>query len=364
MATLHADGFWYAPDEYLSQDKMDVNAKWIANYMQANTTWTLNAICGMLGNMQTESKINPGLWESRKDWEATGEDPLDNKHGYGLVQWTPWGKYTNYAERHGLERVHIASQLARIQAEVDNALQWIKTTKYPLTFEEFTHSTESPYYLACAFVRNYERPNITSETYKQRGTQAEYYWQLITGTPWDGSSSEQQAANKLIIANAIEWAVGIANDDTHGYDQEDRWSPDYDCASLLIQAYENAGCPVKTKGATNTSNMRSVFIACGFVQLAYSDSTTLYPGDVLWRSGHVAMYIGNGQIVSAHINELGEVVGGQTGDQTGHEIDVSEMTGSWTYILRLPSNGVYVPSGGKSKRLSKLLLYAVGSDIV
>lgn len=368
MATLHADGFWYAPDEYLSQAKMDVNAKWIAQHMSTKYGWTMNAICGMLGNMETESKMNPGLWESRKDWEARGEDPLNNKHGYGLVQWTPWGKYTNYAERHGLERVHIASQLQRIQAELENDLQWIKTSKFPMTFREFSQSTESPYYLAGVFVRNYERPNITSETYKQRGSQADYYWQLIMGTPFDGSTPEEWATNAAYIKSAIEWAVGIANDDTHGYDQDERWGPDYDCASLVIQAFVEAGLDVRSLGATNTSNMRSAFVKAGFSQISYTDGMTLYPGDVLWRDGHCAMYIGDDQIVSAHINELGTITGGQTGDQTGHEIDVSDLTGSWTQVLRLPTNGVHVPPWGfgdaPHKKLSKLLLYAVGSDIV
>ena len=38
------------------------------------------------------------------------------------------------------------------------------------------------------------------------------------------------------IDKAVTWAVGIANDNSHGYDQADRWGPDYDCSSLVIQA--------------------------------------------------------------------------------------------------------------------------------
>lgn len=362
MATLHPDGFWYADDEYLGRSERNQNALYIATVLYHRHGWTLNAIAGILGNMETESTMNPGLWENRTNYENLGENPDDNSHGYGLVQWTPWGKYTNYAERHGLERVHIVSQLQRIQAEVDNNLQWITTDKFPLSFKEFTQSKQTPYYLAGAFVRNYERPNITDETYVQRGNQANFYYSLIQDVPKYESPNLNNAAK---IASAIEWAVGIANDDTHGYDQTNRWGDDYDCSSLLIQAYENAGVPVKTNGANSTADMRGVFVKCGFVQWTWVSDLELVPGDVLWREGHCAMFIGEGQIVSAHINELGTTTGGTTGDQTGHEIDVSDYasSGVWSYVMRLPTF-VDPQSGTFGKNRFKLLMYAVGADII
>ena len=47
---------------------------------------------------------------------------------------------------------------------------------------------------------------------------------------------------------AVTWAIEIANDPAHGYDQDNRWGPDYDCSSLVISAWQQAGVPVKTKG--------------------------------------------------------------------------------------------------------------------
>ena len=38
------------------------------------------------------------------------------------------------------------------------------------------------------------------------------------------------------IEKAVTWALAIANDNTHGYDQQYRWGPDYDCSSLIISA--------------------------------------------------------------------------------------------------------------------------------
>ena len=48
------------------------------------------------------------------------------------------------------------------------------------------------------------------------------------------------------IEKAVTWALAIANDNTHGYDQQYRWGPDYDCSSLIISAWQQAGVPVKT----------------------------------------------------------------------------------------------------------------------
>lgn len=51
------------------------------------------------------------------------------------------------------------------------------------------------------------------------------------------------------IEKAVTWALAIANDNTHGYDQQYRWGPDYDCSSLIISAWQQAGVPVKNKGS-------------------------------------------------------------------------------------------------------------------
>lgn len=103
---------------------------------------------------------------------------------------------------------------------------------------------------------------------------------------------------------AVQWAIGIAADDSHGYDQDFRWGPDYDCSSFVIQAFENAGFGVMEAGATYTGNMRSCFLACGF-QVLY-DFSNLQRGDVfLNEADHTALYIGNEQLVQASINEFG-----------------------------------------------------------
>lgn len=133
---------------------------------------------------------------------------------------------------------------------------------------------------------------------------------------------------------AVKFAIEIANDNSHGYSQSNRWGPDYDCSSLVIECYNRAGIPVKANGATYTGNMLSAFLKSGF-HLFNPEIDKLKPGDVLLNvQKHTAMYIGNDQIVQATISENG-TVNGKTGDQTGKEIAIySYYDFPWDYFLR------------------------------
>ena len=127
------------------------------------------------------------------------------------------------------------------------------------------------------------------------------------------------------IDNAVNWALSIANNSSHGYDQGSRWGPDYDCSSFVISAWQQAGVKVKSAGATYTGDMKPAFIQCGFKDVTslikLSTGKGLQKGDVLLNtSSHTAMYIGKGQIVHASINEKGTTTGGKSGDQTGTEM--------------------------------------------
>lgn len=141
-----------------------------------------------------------------------------------------------------------------------------------------------------------------------------------------------------IIETACNWAVNIANDNSHGYDQIRRQGPDFDCSSLLINSFEVAGLPVKEAGATYTGNMRAAFVKCGFEAIKYRNGMTLIRGDVLLNEKHhTCLYLGDFRIVQASINEKGTTTGGKTGDQTGREIATGAFytySKGWDYVLR------------------------------
>lgn len=138
----------YSGNRFLSQTEMQVNARYIYQYLKAKG-WTLNAIAGMLGNMQEESTINPAIWQNLK----AGNTAL----GFGLTQWTPASKYIDWCEQQGLVYTEMDSNLKRIEWELANGEQFYKTDSYPITFKAFSQSTESARWLACAFAWNYER---------------------------------------------------------------------------------------------------------------------------------------------------------------------------------------------------------------
>ena len=66
------------------------------------------------------------------------------------------------------------------------------------------------------------------------------------------------------VEKAIEWAISIANDNSHGYnnDVNNRNGPDYDCSSFVSTAFKNGGFSVS--GSLNTTNMLNAFITVGF----------------------------------------------------------------------------------------------------
>ena len=161
------------------------------------------------------------------------------------------------------------------------------------------------------------------------------------------------------IEKAVTWALQIAQDPVHGYDQTRRWGPDYDCSSLMISAWQQAGVPVKDAGATYTGNMFRAFLRCGFedvtAEINLNTGAGLQRGDVLLNiQHHTAMSIGSGQIVHASINEAGRAIGGKTGDQTGREICVRsyyKYSKGWDKVLR------YVGSG-KKEEVTQVKQYA------
>ena len=176
---------YYTGNFYLSQAQMETNATYIYNALYT-LGWTVNAIAGLLGNAQTESTINPGIWQSLK---------VNVGPGYGLTQWTPYSKYFNYCNQLGIEPSAMDSALSRLDYEVNHpSEQWVVHKNYPLTFPEFIKSEASPYYLGMTFLNNYEMPGQINQPI--RGTQAERWYQFLTGqtppTPEPGTGGNDR----------------------------------------------------------------------------------------------------------------------------------------------------------------------------
>lgn len=181
-------------NRYLSLEEMKGNAQVILDAF-LSYGWTKESICGMLGNMQSESTINPGIWESL--------DQGNMINGFGLVQWTPASKYTSWSDGEGYSWEDIEGQIKRIQYEVENGLQWIATSSYPMSFEEFTKSTESPTYLANVFITNYERPFEPNQPL--RGEQAEYWYKELDGEGGGIDPNPQPSKGDYTLINLYKY---------------------------------------------------------------------------------------------------------------------------------------------------------------
>lgn len=140
------------------------------------------------------------------------------------------------------------------------------------------------------------------------------------------------------VEDAIQWALDIASDNSHGYDQAYRWGPDYDCSSLVYEAFRVGGGFDLPVNSGYTGSMIGDFTRVGFTWLPGigNSASQLERGDILLNiSSHTEIYLGEGKNVGAHINEIDDIVGGEPGDQTGEEICVGGFYAfPWDGVLR------------------------------
>lgn len=157
-------------------------------------------------------------------------------------------------------------------------------------------------------------------------------------------------ANLEKFASDMQWWCQFGN---LGYDQSNRWDlrvgGETDCSALVIGVLKGAG--FDTGGATYTGNMARELSARGWDVLpSYFQKQR---GDILLNhANHVAVYLGNGMLAQASIDERGDIAGGQSGDQTDYETNVrSYYDYPWSCILRYTggytSEYNYEPEGSK-----------------
>ena len=150
-----------------------------------------------------------------------------------------------------------------------------------------------------------------------------------------------QAQNVLAasskVETALDWAQKIADDNSHGYSQQRRNGPDYDCSSYVSTALVKAG--LNDNGSLTTYTMKKYLCSKGFTWIPWSSiggQSGLKRGDILLdEDTHTEFYIGNGKMIGAH-RDYGYPA---TGDQTGKEISVQNFYNnqygiSWNGVLR------------------------------
>ena len=130
----------------------------------------------------------------------------------------------------------------------------------------------------------------------------------------------EEAVQNPRVEAAVQWAVDIANDNTHGYNMIARLGPDYDCSSLIAAAFKNAGFAVSA--TLDTASLADGFVNAGFTLYAKED-VEIQRGDILLRpktadrGGHAEIYLGDDQCVAAVEN-----YDNLPGDGDGNEIAI------------------------------------------
>lgn len=106
---------------------------------------------------------------------------------------------------------------------------------------------------------------------------------------------------------------------------------DYDCSEAVRMCYRAVG--VLPYGSFMwTGNEIELLTAHGFVFRSLSSPQV---GDVLWRSGHTEMYLGNGKQGGARHGDYAGGTDGRKGDQDTTEVTRSAYRASeWTRLLR------------------------------
>ena len=155
---------------YLTQSEMENNATEFYGYFNSKG-FTIESVAGMLGNLQQESNINPGMKQT-----------ASASSGWGLIQWTPSSNLTDYATAHGSDWATGEIQTQLMWDEIINGYgrQWIPKPSlgYGYTGAEFSQLTDVAE--ACkAYL--YERERAGVEALDKRLTYASNWYEYLTG---------------------------------------------------------------------------------------------------------------------------------------------------------------------------------------
>ena len=190
----------------MDDEKINSNAEYIYSYLR-DKGWSKEAICGLLGNMDQESGINPGVWQ----FQVNG-----NRGGYGVVHFTGADRkeFFKFADDYLEDYIsgdytvpEVFSSLMddnpqlAINCQLDYLMQsnsWLYSSAYSnyfdfsgsdyaeempdkvmISFEEYQKSEASPACLALIFHAAYERSGDSVSQKDERGESADEWYEYF-----------------------------------------------------------------------------------------------------------------------------------------------------------------------------------------
>lgn len=185
---MGANDYYHPYKKALSTAQMQTNAVYFRNYLQ-NQGWSLNAIAAVLGNWQSECTLNPNRPQKSTFPSTTGG-------GFGLPQWTPWGKkYGAWCRANNIAIMarddnpsgEFEPQIAYHDYECTQGYNggrtWFNNHGYHYSWAQFKVSTDAPETLAAAYYWQYERS--AAHDPGSRPSQARTWYTYLSGQAYN-----------------------------------------------------------------------------------------------------------------------------------------------------------------------------------
>ncbi len=271
--------------------------------------------------------------------ELSSFDPTyDDGYVLGIMQWTGSNREAiiEWCEKEGYDVYTLKGQCEYMdQTFLESTWNFANYTGvaayssiYDITYDEWLELDTSDIDLATgAFCACAERPYYyNSHLEETRIPMAQEFLLLIQSGYFTTQTSD---------IDYVQYALDMAYDDSIGYSQINRLrNPDVDCSSFVAFALQDAGYTI-TPSSFSTRTAASVLTRLGFEELTFSSTSALLPGDILWRDGHMEIYVGSSLMVGAHTSTVNGYDYSEGGDQTGQEVSVTLVTDNWTKVYRL-----------------------------
>lgn len=151
---------WIIVNRVTTTAERENNAKELYRYVLSRGG-NINVAAALSANAEKESWLSPGVWQNLT---------VNPVNGYGLFQWTPSTKLTDWCADRGIPSANGDSQMQCLyEATVTPFGQWFNINKtathksewlsgFYIPWTAFLTSSQSPSYLAAVFACSYERP--------------------------------------------------------------------------------------------------------------------------------------------------------------------------------------------------------------